>query len=398
MSARNRTPHVLALLLAATLMAALSAAPTAAQSHRGAITLTGGGSMPGDLGPYPSSPAQFQPGWLTGLQLERWLGSGRLGLRFDGMWTQRELDEAGASMYNVFAAQTDLLFRFRRPRAGNAFVPYFGLGLGATYFEGVASTGTLLGGLYGDPVIRAHFTPALGVDLFASRRSGIRFEVGDQIILPSVGQSPPASGLPMVHNLVVTLGFQMRTGSLDNRMADEAPMPRPAVADAPASESEAADAPTREELAQRLTAREREVARLQARVDSLERALQSGAAGSAMAAEPAPEPVQAPMPQAADDNARFTVQVGSFIEAATADRWVARLRGRGLPVWRSDTEVQGQKVSRVRVGALATESEARTLADALDREYGWPVWVDQIHDGEPVPANAVTRTRDVLYQ
>lgn len=395
MNARNRTPHVFALIAAILVAATLVPAPAVAQSHRGAITLTGGGSLPGDLGPYPNVSAQFQAGWLTGLQLERWLGTGRLGLRLDGAWTQRELDQAGASMYNVFAAQTDLLFRLRRPRAENVFVPYVGLGLGATYYAGVASAGTLLGGLYGDPVIRGHVTPALGVDLFASRRSGIRFEVGDQIILPSIGQSPAADGtLPMVHNLVVTLGFQVRTGSLDHsRMAAETD-PAPQAEPAPASD---ADRPSRDELAQRLAAKEREVARLQARVDSLERALQDGPTETV---EPAPtamaEPAPAPTPT--DGEARFTVQVGSFVEAATADRWVARLHDRGFPVWRSDTVVQGEPVSRVRVGALATESEARTLADALDREYGWPVWVDQIRDSEPVPANAVQRTRDVLYR
>ncbi len=387
----------LCALATATLIAAL-AVPAAAQSHRGAITLTGGGSVHGDLGPFPTVPAQFQPGWITGLQLERWLGSGRVGLRLGGLWTQRNLDESGASMYNVFSAETDVLIRLRQARTGNAFVPYVGLGAGATHYAGVGSAGTLVDGLYGDPVYRAHVTAALGTDLLASHRTGLRLEVGDQIVLPSIGRSPEAEGLPMVHNLVVTLGFQLRMGRLaGSGMADAEPAPsaeRAAGSASPRSEGPDEAAATRDELRARLAAKDREIARLRARIDSLEPA----AGAPAPAAEPAAEQAAEPMRPAGDAEARYTVQLGSFVEVATADRWVERLEARGLPVWRADTEVQGQRVSRVRVGALPTEAEAHTLADALDRDYGWPVWVDRIGDGEPIPAGAVQRTRDVLYR
>jgi cell division septation protein DedD len=91
------------------------------------------------------------------------------------------------------------------------------------------------------------------------------------------------------------------------------------------------------------------------------------------------------------------VQVGSFVEVATAQRWVERLKRRNLPVWVTAVEIKGQTVNRVRVGALPTESEADGLARALKREYGWPVWVDRVAGGETLPASAVRATRAFLY-
>ncbi|MFO7894927.1 MAG: SPOR domain-containing protein [Longimicrobiales bacterium] len=388
----KRIINVLVLVTAV----AFTAGSAAAQSHRSAFTLNGGGSVHGDLGPFPTTPAQFEPGWITGLQLERWLGSGRLGLRLGTLWTQREIDQAGPSMYNVFAAGADLLFRIRPSEAGNAFAPFLGLGAGAIHYAGVASTGTLLDGAYGDPVYRAYVTPSLGADFFASGRSGLRLEVGDQIVLPSIGRSPPSSGLPMVHNMVVTLGFQVRTGSLGS--APRVTTAEPATAEpAQGGPGGRTDELSRSELEARLAEKERQVARLQTRIDSLERRL-AGADSPRPRPSGEPAPAPAPTTEAGDADARFTVQVGSFVEAATADRWVQRLRERGFPVWRSDTEIEGERVSRVRVGALATESEAHTLADLLKRDYGWPVWVDGVRDDEAVPADAVRRTRAVLYR
>lgn len=394
MQFRKRIIGVLVLVTAM----AFTAGSAAAQSHRSAITLNGGGSVHGDLGPFPSTPAQFEPGWITGLQLEHWVGAGRLGLRLGMLWTKREIDQAGPSMYNVFAAGTDLLFRIRPPEAGNTFAPFLGLGAGATHYAGVDSTGTLLDGTYGDPVYRAHITPSVGADFFASGRSGLRLEVGDQIILPSIGRSPPSSGLPMVHNMVVTLGFQVRTGSLGSApwVTAAEPVPAEPAQGGPGSRT---DELSRSELEARLAEKERQVARLQARLDSLERRLAGGdSPRPRRSAEAAPEPEPEPTPEAGDADARFTVQVGSFVEAATADRWIQRLQERGLPVWRSDTEIEGERVSRVRVGALTTESDAHSLADILKRDYGWPAWVDEVRDDETVPADAVRRTSAVLHR
>lgn len=392
MYALNRNPHLFTL---AVVLAAFVAVPASAQSHRGAIGLTGGGSVHSDLAPGLSESALFQPGWITGLQLERWLGAGRTGLRLNTLWTQRRLDDVDYYNYNVVVAETDVLVRLRRPEASNAFMPFVAVGAGATHYGGVAGTGPLAGGAYGsNPVFRAHVMASLGADLMASRRSGLRLEVADQIVLPSIGLSPGAEGLPRVHNLVVTMALQLRTGSLGNetvRMRPETPVraaPEPAPSPTPA-----ADGPARSELEDRLAEKDREIERLRSRIESLEARLADRAPADAPS-----EVVEAEFAAAADAGARFTVQIGSFVESATADRWVNRLQRRGLPVWRSDTEVQGQAVSRVRVGALGSETEARNLADLLKQDYGWPVWVDRIQDAEAVPADAVADTRSVLYR
>lgn len=339
MRSRRFVPGATSALLAPALLVLAFLAPVdpvEAQTHRSAVTLLGGGSNNSDLTSGLDFQTELQSGWVAGIQAERWLGSGRAGLRLNGLFTQRLL-KGEPGDYNVYALDVDLLLRALAPRPDRFAAPYVALGIGATRFAAVAGSPTFARGVFGsNPVHRAHLLAGLGVDVPATGRVGLRLEVADQIILPTVGKSPDAAGgFPTAHNLVVTGGLQLRLGTTGEYAAARPPAAAPE--------------------------------------------------------DRGPEP-----PTVTVGPVLYTVQPFTFIEAATADRWVDLLRQRGLPVWTLDSVIQGQRVREVRIGALQSEAEARSLATVIEGDYGWSVRVDRIDSDEPVPADAVARTGQFL--
>ena len=91
---------------------------------------------------------------------------------------------------------------------------------------------------------------------------------------------------------------------------------------------------------------------------------------SPVAANPAPTPKPAASettPPAA--KGRFTIQVGSFKEAESADSMVSKLRSKGYPAYHLRTELPGKGVwYRVRVGAFEARSAAETMLAKLNGE------------------------------
>ncbi len=95
----------------------------------------------------------------------------------------------------------------------------------------------------------------------------------------------------------------------------------------------------------------------------------------------AAKPVVSAQPVAAATTApaqkeRFTIQVGAFKDAASADGMVDRLRGKGYPAYHLRTELPGKGVwYRVRVGAFAARQGAETMLARLkgDRVQGMVV-------------------------
>lgn len=346
---QTRTTPALAApaLLALTLLFMASGAE--GQTRRAAIGVLGGGSVHSDLTPGLATSSVLQPGWLAGAQVETWLGRGRAGLRLNGMFTRRALEE-GPGDFNVYMADVDLLVRMLPVRSYRLVAPYVVAGAGATHYAGVGDSPVIADGEFGDdPVYRVHLLAGAGLDVLAGAGAGLRMELADQIVLPSVGESPnTVDGLPVTHNVVLTAGLQLKLGHLRGRVAMDRDRPRPTT--------------------------------------------------PAPAAAPAPStPVAAAPAREADAAALFTVQVGTFVEAATAARWAALLRERAIPVWLLQTAINGERVSRVRIGAARSEADARSLAEALEREFGWSVHVDRIAPGERYPEDAVAATRAFLY-
>lgn len=379
--------------------ACVGASPSQAQTHTWALGLTGGGSFHNDLTPGLPAPTTFEPGWIVGLQADRWFGSGRVGLRLNTLWTQRQLDRTGYYNYNVFLGDVDVLVR-PLPTNSRGIAPFLVAGVGATHYGGVAGTAPLGDGVYGDPVIRAHTLLGLGADATITRSVGVRLEVADNIVLPSIGQSPDVSGFPNVHNVVATAGLQLllaHSAFGRARMRPTPPAREPTAQTEPEALEEAAAGPQRDSLVAalrtRLAHRGQEIRRLEAEVDSLKGLLE---AGEPARATPSPDTAESPTPTPREGVASFTVQLDAYMAAGTADRWVRRLRQLGLPAWRVDSELGGSPVSVVRFGALPTESEARTLAELVEQQFDRTTLVDRIEGDEPVPASAVADSRAYL--
>jgi hypothetical protein len=318
----------LALLLAAV------AVPLAAQSHRAAITAMGGGSVHGDLTPGLSTPTTFQSGWIAGLQLETWLGSGRFGVRLNGLYTKRPLEDA-AGEHTVMAGDLDLMLRLLPAYTDRLVAPYLAVGGGATRYSPAEGDAPIGLGTYGENPVRLHVLGALGTDIALSRHAGLRLEVGDKIVLPSIGESPPSTGLPTTHNWMMMAGLQLRLGQLwtafmGGRTRNRPSGVAPAVADRPAR----------------------------------------------AAAEP-----------------HYTVQLGTFMDGPAADQWVESLGWRGIPVWQTSMTVEDQRISRVRVGAFTTEADAEAMVAFLRTEYNVGVRVDAVGPKDAPPAGAVAATR-----
>jgi hypothetical protein len=371
-------------LLLVTVLAGFTAGPLAGQDHQSAIGLTVGGSIHGDLLRNRDPEIRFKTGWVAGLQGEYWFGDGRMGVRVNSLYTQRELDTGAA--YNVFMNDVDFMVRLLEPDYRRTYYPFVAVGLGATHWAGVGGTQPLGNGAYGDYPVRLHVLASAGVDVASSATTGLRFEVGDQIVFPSIGYSPPSSGLPNVHNLVATAVLQLRMGRLVGQPTRQPVRPAPVVQEAPRPEPRQPPAAERDtamaELQSRVTSLNREITRLELWIEELQDRLDR---------EPAPVVAGAGV-------TLYTVQVGAFLDPDRADQLVARVRSSGIPVWRDDAVARGMTFSRVRAGALVSEAQAERLAALLQRQQGLPVWVDDIDPDETIPAGAVAATRRYLEQ
>lgn len=399
--------------LGAAILFVVVAAPVSAQEHRGALGLTGGWSTSSDLTPGMGFTTEFEPGWIAGLQLESWPGSGRIGLRLDGSYAERSLTTDPTSDFNIYTADLALLIRLL-PAGDQRFVaPYLAIGGGGVHYNSGEDATPIGDGAYGDdPVTRAAAMAGVGLDLGYSPRAGLRVEFADRVVLPGIGEGPESTGVPMSHHFQLQGALQIRMGRLGGPvLVARAPRPAPVqqaptVRPEPAVRAEPAVEPAAQaevaELQTRVGEWQGRLMSLTERVDSLERELErtrstvlARASAPVQAAGPAParqpEP-RAARPAAAAGDALYTVQIGAFVEDATASLWAERLRRRDVPVWVAHVTIKGQTYSRVRVGALTRLTEARALAETLKSDYGWPVWVAPVTADDRVPRDAVAAT------
>jgi cell division septation protein DedD len=404
------------ILVSAGVLLLGASAPLAGQRYGGGFGVYGGGSWFSDLLPDDdAAEARLATSWLAGIQMERWFGSGRVGLRFGAEYTERELENRVGSDFNLYSGELSLLFRLLPTDVRRSFAPYFALGGGAAVFNAGAGPEPSVG-YHEDPVTRPVAIIGLGADLFARSPVGFEIEVADRILIESpFGDPSTSSRVRPVHQATVRLVLEVRSDRRreappvlayrPERREEVVNRPEPPAAEPPIEQdaglaAERVKAPAEPAmaapsepaapaapgtgtqpsamilagLAAAVEANTAELARLRARIDELERMLEQRWAA-------------APVTAGTSTGRLYTVQIGAFRSADSAQRLAERVRRSDGPVWVSQAVVNGQTFHRVRLGTHASLAEAQRRARAISSEYGVPVWVAPV-SGSELPAAA----------
>lgn len=374
---------------AAALLLALSA-PLAAQEFKTATNVYTSGVWFSTMAPGVADAIHMRPGWLLGVQSERWL-SDDLGVRLNATFS-----EGGVSGYqnvdiNTWMGDASLLFRI--PSRFDRVLPYGLVGAGYAHYnsggpyEIWAGTNAIFDGNAWRPTA----VVGLGADLFPNSRFGFRVEAVDHVALESPAEDIRGDNYGPMHGVRLSTGMSVRLDDLIGGRpflartsetpagVEEEPMPAQPSAEAIAAE-EAARAEALE-MASTVRFLEERVAMLE---DSL---------GMFRFLADRPDSyVEGEMPPL------YTIQVAAFrqFSRSEAELVAQRLRSRGLPVWVRRVEVDGHVRNLVRVGALHDAREAYELAGMIARQYEWPVWIAPIVFGDEVPEDAVAATKRLL--
>jgi cell division septation protein DedD len=368
-------------------------APAAAQAHRTALGASAGWATYGDLTPGFGWETVLESGWTVGAELETWPGARRVGIRLNLSYAERTLEETSRA-FRVATGDVAVLVRLLPAVRGRMAAPFLGIGGGLVAYRARDHSIPLGEGQYGDdPVRRVMAAPSVGVDLFTEAPVGLRLEAVDYIVFPAIGESPPATGFPSVHNPVVRTAVQFRFGRppprpIVARPSPPEPVAPEAVEPEPVEPEPAEPEPVEPEPVEPEPVEPEPVAPEPA--PPVQPAPEAVAPPEPVAPTPAPEPV----PPVRDPHAAvFTVQIGSFAVASTAARWGRNLEAAGLPLWVTQTVVEGRQVSRVRVGVVETWAEAQRLAAVVRREFGYETWVDMVGLRETPPPGALDASR-----
>lgn len=466
--------------LSAAIAVLISVTPAAAQSHKVAVSLFGGGATFSNMASGSGSIIRMQNGWLTGAQAE--VPFGRLGLRLNGSYTDRPLMVDSPVDLSVFTIDLDLMMRLLPPRPDRLLSPYVALGGGAVLYKlgpSATSTGVQVSG--GGSVQRPTIMGALGLDI-GSGPVAFRVELSDVLELHSPLLDASGSAYGPVQHVAASAGVSFRLGgarAAPMRLSDaqraprvqpaaaapakpaaeqpiaerpaanapavaapaaaSSPAPAPVPAKADAKPDKASAEPADGKLADRFNAWDKleslevEVATLKRRLAELE-APQAVPASSGTAARTATKPPQAaahasPTPSSSTSASAvttpvavpaaapakpapskpapsramyqgtlYTVQIASYLdgESPKADKAVAELKQKGVPVWVTRTGEEGRMINRVRVGALPDKAAAESLSRYINRTYDWPTWVTPVESSTKVETSAVTATQSFV--
>ncbi|MEJ2679781.1 MAG: hypothetical protein P8174_12030, partial [Gemmatimonadota bacterium] len=194
----------------AALAVLVSATPAAAQTHKAAVSLFGGGATYSNLASGSGSTIRLQDGWLTGAQVE--VPFGRFGLRLNGSYTDRPLLVDSPVDLNVFTVDLAVMMRLLPPTADRLFSPYVALGGGAAIYKlgpSASNTGVQISG--GGSVQRPTVMGALGMDI-GSGPVAFRVELSDILQLHSPLLDGSGSAYGPVHHVAASAGVSFRLG------------------------------------------------------------------------------------------------------------------------------------------------------------------------------------------
>lgn len=221
MTTSIRIPFAAVLALLATV------AHAEAQQFRTAVGYGGGGVYVTPLnagGDGPSDELLLDAGWITSAEIEHRVGSGWLGLRAHGGYTQRPFALEDRTLgINVWLADVGLVLRPFGPGPMRGISPFLSAGGGVVFYRfgrGDAVDLAAANARYpGDNERQWAAVAGVGIDVgpaldIQETPLGFRIEVADHIAL----QSPfdPIAGSPFapVHNLRITVSLISMIGEL----------------------------------------------------------------------------------------------------------------------------------------------------------------------------------------
>lgn len=213
-------------MVLAPLSAPAASSPAAAQDynwaagyHAGAIWFS-----PMNSGSGSGSDLTLAPGWIVGLQFERWWGSGRAGMRVNGAFTERPLDLPGGDRdIGVWLADAELLLRLMPASRERSFHLFVSAGGGLVQYRlgrGEVLTFDDAGASYpGNDRPQLAATGGLGADIITGWRwdgqpIGIRLEVVDHMTLESPFDRVAGGSFSSIHNVRFVIGAFSGFGAL----------------------------------------------------------------------------------------------------------------------------------------------------------------------------------------
>lgn len=402
------------------LLSLLVMSPATAQDYRGGIGVYGSGAWFSGLATGSTADLDLKEGWLAGIEVESWSASGRIGLRLNGSYTERDVLPRRTDI-NVYTADIGLMVRMLEPSPDRAFAPYVVVGAGAAHYNPADDTPFESGitVLADDPSVEPAGVVGVGGDVWPRRGIGLRLEVADHV-LPRSPFEGNGERFGSVHNLRATIGVHARFGHLST--------PRFADAAAPPPPERTATSEDRDAIVDELTSLEQRIDALATAVERQTRSVDALAtsvgrlpdtrqiiAAAAEGLEPrqrsaAASPVESDAANASSASASsaaaaaddapslYTVQIASYEAERAGQAWqlAEQMYRERLPAWVSRAEVEGRTYHRVRVGALPSRAEAGRLARELRATAGAGVWVTPVEQHQAVPSNAVVATRAFL--
>ncbi len=215
------------ILLAPALAVLVVVGEASPQAYRTAVGYGGGGVFVTPLNAGASGGAEelrLEAGWIMGAELEHRVGSGWLGLRLHGAYTQRPFALEGRTLgINMWLVDAGIVLRPSSPGRERGVSPFLGVGGGlVTYRFGRGSpveieeanarypgdnerqwAGVVGVGLDLGPVLEIQETPL-----------GLRLEVADHVAFRSPFDPISGERFDPVHNVRVTLSLVSMVGEL----------------------------------------------------------------------------------------------------------------------------------------------------------------------------------------
>jgi hypothetical protein len=196
---------------------AAAAAPAAAQDYGWAAGYNAGGVWFSPLNEGGSgSELKLDAGWIMGLQVERWLGSGRVGLRVNGALTERPLPLAGRSPdIGIWMADAGVLLRLMPATPERAFNMFLSASGGAVRYKlgngNFVNLDAADASYPGDDDPRWAVAAGLGADFITAwqwdnQPIGLRFEVVDHVAVKSPFNQISGGDFSPIHNVRFVIG------------------------------------------------------------------------------------------------------------------------------------------------------------------------------------------------